>query len=181
MTDEEIALSIQQGNSEALAELAERHYGLLMGYLYRVLNGDRQQAEDLVQETFMKVAREIEHYSYPRPFKPWLYAIALNLARNHYRNGNQRAAARNDVPDKLPDGAEPIETEVMRRGEAEQMMALLRKLPDQQREAIVLRYLEEFSQAEIAEVLNVPVGTVKSRVSLGLSRLRTLMQENDKR
>lgn len=180
MTDEEIALSIQQGNSEALAYLVERHHGRLIGYLYLLLGGDRTQAEDLTQEAFLRALRAIGHYTYPRPFKPWLYAIAVNLAHNHHDRAKTRGMVAGDnVLETLPDEADSVEAMVAQDGEIERMIVLLGRLPLQQRETVILRYVEGLSQAEIAEVLNVPVGTVKSRISLGLSRMRTLMQEVD--
>jgi RNA polymerase sigma-70 factor (ECF subfamily) len=180
VTDEEIALSVQQGDSEALAYLVERHQSRLIGYLYLMLGGDRRQAEDLTQEAFLRAMRAIESYTYPRPFKPWLYAIAINLAHNHHNRAETRyPTAGDDVLDGLQDEADPVETKVAQHGEIDRMLTLLGKLPVQQHEAVILRYVEGLSLAEIGEVLHVPVGTVKSRISLGLSRLRALMQENN--
>jgi RNA polymerase sigma-70 factor, ECF subfamily len=181
VTDEEIALSVQQGDSEALAYLVERHYSRLVGYLYLMLGGDRPQAEDLSQEAFTRAFRAIESYNYPRPFKPWLYSIAVNLAHNYHNRAERHYVTVGDaVLDGLPDDIDPVEVTVARRDEVEQMLMLLGSLPVKQREAVILRYVEGLSLAEIADVLQVPVGTVKSRISIGLSRLKTLMQEDDK-
>jgi RNA polymerase sigma-70 factor (ECF subfamily) len=87
--------------------------------------------------------------------------------------------AGDNVLEALPDETDSVEAMVAQDGEIERMIVLLGRLPLQQRETVILRYVEGLSQAEIAEVLNVPVGTVKSRISLGLSRMRTLMQEVD--
>ena len=73
-----------------LDTLVDRHYDALIGYLYRLLYGDRALAEDMAQETFLRVLRGIKQYSYPRPFKAWLYAIATNLARDHYSRADTR-------------------------------------------------------------------------------------------
>jgi len=178
--DEEIALSVQQGNTEALARLVERHHSRLVGYLYLMLGGNRLQAEDLTQEAFMKAILAIGSYTYPRPFKPWLYSIAVNLVHNYHNRAEGRyPTAGNDVLDGLPDEDDSVEEKVAKHREIEQMLTLLGRLPVLQREAVILRYVEGLSLAELAEVLNVPVGTIKSRISVGLSRLRTLMQEND--
>ncbi|HVO41751.1 MAG TPA: RNA polymerase sigma factor [Aggregatilineales bacterium] len=82
LTDEQLASHIKKGDGSALAALVERHHGLLLGYLYRMTDGNRALAEDLVQEAFIHVLKGIAGYTYPRPFKPWLYAIATNLARS---------------------------------------------------------------------------------------------------
>lgn len=180
MTDEEIALSVQQGNIEALAYLVERHHSCLVGYLYLMLGGDRPQAEDLAQEAFLKVIRAMASYTYPRPFKPWLYAIAANLARNYLNATARRYSVAEDAAlEVLPDDGEAVETQVVRSREIEQVLKLLGRLPLGQRETIILRYVEGLSLAEIADMLNVPIGTVKSRLSFGLSWLRTVMQEDD--
>ena len=180
MNDEEIALSLQQGNSEALAHLIERHHSRLVGYLYLMLDGDRPQAEDFAQEAFLKMVQAIAKYTYPRPFKPWLYAIAVNLVRNYHARAERRQTSIDENGfDKMPDGAGAMEEDISRQGDIEHMLRLLRRLSAPQREAILLRYVEGLSLAEIAELQDVPVGTVKSRISTGLSMLRTLMQKED--
>jgi RNA polymerase sigma-70 factor (ECF subfamily) len=82
------------------------------------------------------------------------------------------------VLESVADEADSVEAKVAERREIERMLTLLDKLPALQREAVLLRYVEGLSLAELAEVMDTPVGTIKSRISVGLSRLRTLMQEN---
>lgn len=175
-TDEALALGIQRGDRQALAALVQRHHYALVGYLYRMTStthgGDRALAEDLAQEAFLRVLRSIRLYVYPRPFKAWLYALATNLARDHYK----RAETRHTLPiadtltQQLAD--DQPEDNFLAQDETQQVIAALATLPDHQREAVVLRYYQNLSHAEIAEALNIPVGTVKSRLSLSLSRLR---------
>ena len=180
MNDEEYALSMQQGNSEALAYLVERHHSRLVGYLYLMLGGDRPQAEDFAQEAFLKVVQAIARYTYPRPFKPWLYAIAVNLVRNYHARADQRQTRIDGSGlEKMPDKADAIEDDISHRRDIEEMLLLLARLPALQREAILLRYVEGLPLAEIAELLGVPEGTVKSRISVGLSTLRSLMLRDD--
>jgi len=178
-TDESLALGVQQGKRDKLAMLVERHHSPLLGYLYRMTNGNRVLAEDLVQETFLRLLRSIGQYHYPRPFKPWLYAIAGNLARDHYKRADTR---RSDlVSDEMLNRIVNHESVVPLDGvladeEAREVAAALATLPDHQRETIILRYYQELSLAEIAETLHIPVGTVKSRLSLGLRRLKTSLE-----
>lgn len=145
-----------------------------MGYLYRLTYGDRSLAQDLAQETFLRVLRGIGGYAYPRPFKAWLYAIATNLARNHYTSADQR---RTDNPDgdDLPDDAH-IDAWMDARDEQAAVIAALRDLPDLHREVIILAYYQSLSLNEIAEALHIPLGTVKSRLSNGVARLREKMK-----
>jgi RNA polymerase sigma-70 factor, ECF subfamily len=176
ISDEELALQVQQGKREAWTMLIERHYEALLNYLYR-MSGQRATADDGAQETFVRVWQRISLYTYPRPFRPWLYTIATNLARNTLSSADQRhtqsAAAEADYADPLP---QP-EDAVLAQDSAQQVLNALNQLPSHQREVVVLFYYHEMPQAEIADVLGIPVGTVKSRLSLGIKRLREMMGE----
>ena len=178
LTDEAIALRVQQGRTDELMTLMDRHYSPLLGYLYRLTGGDRPLAEDLAQETFLRVLRGIGGYQAARPFKPWLYAIATNAARNHYNLADTRYTT--DAPD---DDAEQIDLDAPQPEAAAQssddarvVLAALKRLPDHQRIVVILFYYQELSQAEISETLGIPVGTVKSRLSLGVRRLREILE-----
>jgi len=179
-SDEELALEIQCGNREALTLLVEHYHAPIMGFLYRLAGGDRSLAEDLVQETFLRALKSIRQYRYPRPFKPWLYAIALNLARDHYKKAETRHVY------ELPEGFEAASSasadgDLSGEEESGRVAAAVLELPRQQREAIILRYCQCLSLLEIAGVLQVPVGTVKSRICLGLKRLRACLNEAENR
>ncbi len=180
-TDETLALAISQGDRGALAALVERHHSPLLGFLDRMMGGDRALAEDLVQETFLRLLRTIWQYQYPRPFKPWLYMIATNLARDHYKCADTQQT---DTLIERQLDAEPfidhqpaqLEDDIFADAEAQQVAGALLTLPSAQREVVILRYYQELSLAEIAEALNLPVGTVKSRLSVGLRRLRDVLE-----
>lgn len=177
ITDEELALQLQRGQRAALATLVERHYDALLGYLYRMMSGNRTLAEDLVQETFLRVLSAAGQYQHPRPFKPWLYAIATNLARNHYK----RADTRRTVPADEDSLDQPIdetpEAALLASDEAAAVIAALASLPDEQREVIVLYYYQSLEGPEIASALGIPLGTVRSRLAAGVRRLRQWMEE----
>ncbi len=177
-TDEDLALGIKQGDGDSLRLLVERHHSPLLGFLYRMTGGDRALAEDMVQEAFLRVLRTIGQYQHPRPFKPWLYAIATNLIRDHYRRSETRhtvAASEQALRQIEAPGA--VEDGLQEEDEAREIAAALLALPDLQREVVVLRYYQELSLAEIAALLDIPVGTVKSRLSIGLHRLREVLEK----
>jgi RNA polymerase sigma-70 factor (ECF subfamily) len=180
-TDEELARGVQRGSRRDLASLVERHHGPLLGFLYRMCGGDRALAEDLTQETFLRVLRAIRQYHYPRPFKPWLYAIATNAARDHFKLAEIRhadsEADNSSVWDAAADPSTGPEASALIGDEAQQVVVAVSALPMHQREAVILRYYQDLSLAEIADTLGVPVGTVKSRISLGLKRLRSLLKD----
>jgi RNA polymerase sigma-70 factor, ECF subfamily len=177
--DERLALRIQQGEQVALAALVERHHHRLIGFLYRLTGGDRALAEDLAQESFLRVLRSIGQYRYPRPFKAWLYAIATNIARDHYKSAESRRTTNTDDSNQelLPQYSEQPEETLLDWDEGQRVAAAITALPDHQREVVILRYYQELSLAEIAEALEIPVGTVKSRLSIGLMRLKNLLDE----
>lgn len=174
--DEKLALDVQRGKQAALAQLIKRHHNPLMGYLFRMTSGDRQLAEDLVQETFLRMLRGIDRYTYPRPFKPWLYAIATNLARDHYKAADFRLAA--DIDENLWHDTSPEEI-ALASDEVHTVIRALATMPDFQREVIVLRFYQALSLAEIADALDIPIGTVKSRLSMGIKRLRDVLHTSD--
>ncbi|HEY7414910.1 MAG TPA: RNA polymerase sigma factor, partial [Ktedonobacteraceae bacterium] len=92
-SDEQLMAAVMAGDQVALAALVTRHHGSLHGYLYRLVGGNRQLAEDLVQETLLHVLKQ-HTYQADRPFKPWLYAIATNLARDTFKSAAVRKARR---------------------------------------------------------------------------------------
>lgn len=174
-TDEQLALGLQRGDSTCLTPLVERYHSPLLGFLYRMCGGDRALAEDLVQETFFRFIRSIGKYRHPRPFKPWLYTIAVNLARDHYKSADSRHT------DSMTEAFEvateaALDEPLFSADEARLVATALAALPHHQRETVILRYYQDLSLNEIAEILHIPTGTVKSRLSLGLNRLRELLE-----
>jgi RNA polymerase sigma-70 factor (ECF subfamily) len=177
VTDEQLARRVQRGHTSDLALLVERHHSPLLGFLYRLTGGDRALAEDLTQETFLRALRSIRQYQTSRPFKPWLYAIAVNVARDHFKRAETRHAVTltDDELLALPD---PIDLDETIEFDGPRLIAAMMALPVRQREAIILRYDQDLSLAEIAAVLSIPIGTVKSRLSLGLRRLRQQLKDD---
>lgn len=180
LSDEALALGVQQGQQQDLVSLVERHHDALIGYVYRLTGGNRLLSEDLVQEAFLRVWRGIGSYQYPRPFKAWLYAIATNLVRNHMKQADTRRtqSADDDILDLMSEPTASMEEGLVQTEAAHDVLALLQTLPDHQREVIVLRYYRELPLDQIAEVLGIPLGTVKSRLSLGLRRLRHALEDS---
>jgi RNA polymerase sigma-70 factor (ECF subfamily) len=176
--DEELARRVQYGHNAELASLVERHHSPLLGFLYRLTGGDRSLAEDLTQEAFLRALRSIRQYQPARPFKPWLYAIAINVARDHFKRADTRyAAALTD--EEFTSLADPIELDESIADDSQRVAAAIRALPVHQRETLILRYYQDLSLAEIAEVLAIPIGTVKSRLSLGLRQLRLWLKDDE--
>lgn len=176
-SDEVLAKGVQQGNQADMTELFNRYYQAILGYLFRMCSGRQSLAEDMVQETFLRCIRKISLYDSERPFKAWLYTIATNIARNHYQKADTRYAENPAEETDFEDENSQLELNLLQVEAAENIIAALETLPDHQREVIILFYYEEMPQKEIAAVLNIPIGTVKSRLSLGLRRLRSMIKE----
>src|ERR1051326_2755469 len=96
LRDEQVMAAVMAGDQVAFAALGTRHHAPLLGYLYRLVGGDRQLAEDLVQETLLHVLRQ-RTCPVDRPFKPWLYMIATNLARDHFKSAAVRQRWRREI------------------------------------------------------------------------------------
>lgn len=173
-TNEELFREWQSGKAGALATLVQRHHAPLVAYLYRLL-GDAQQAQDLAQETFFRLVRNARSYRYPSPFLPWFYSIARNLALNYRDSAYHRYVdLQADLPETLID-ADP-QARVERQELQADLLNALAHLSLEQREVLSLRFGQEFSVKETAEILDVPIGTVKSRTFSALRLLRTYLE-----
>lgn len=170
-SDEDLFREWQQGSAGALEALVRRHHAPLLAHLAR-LTADPHLAEDLTQETFVRLVREAQSYHYPRPFMPWLYAIARNLVRNHWQSAYHRHVQSGTETIEMP-GSDPDPSEWLERIERrEGMQAALAHLSFEHREVLSLRFGQEMSVEETAAALGVQPGTVKSRTFNALRRLR---------
>ena len=176
LSDEQLMRSMLGGETRALSVLVERHYGPLLGYLYRFLGGNRPLAEDIVQETFLRVLQR-GSYQAGRPFKPWLYAIAINLGRDYFKSARVRrdVAQDEEILEGIYDTAPGPEEAVLSDEQGRSVAAALGQLGEEYRVTLILRFYNGLSLQEIAETLHIPLGTVKSRLSIGTHRLRALL------
>ena len=166
-SDEELMAQLQAGDERALAQLMQRYQGPLYGFLSRRVGS---AAEDIFQETWIRIVRARERFDTERRFAAWLYQIANNLCRDRYRrvDAMRRAVDSFRVEDETlrePETAPEV-------GEGEAMRARVLALPDRLREVLVLRYYEDMGEEEMARVLNVPRGTIKSRLHAAVKALR---------
>ncbi len=178
--DEHLARAAQAGDRESLALLVTRWEGPLFRFVYRLV-GQREDARDICQETFLRVVREARRFRPGARFSTWMYQIALNLCRDHLRrkrrwahviaeeSGEWDGARRGDAP--AADAGDPVETLDRERLRTAVMRALA-TLPAEQREVLILKEYEGLKFREIAAILGCPESTVKSRLYHGLLRLR---------
>jgi RNA polymerase sigma-70 factor, ECF subfamily len=178
-----IARGLRERDMQLVADLVERCQHRLVRYLL-YLTGRREYAEDLAQETWIRVLQRGGQYNGRQPFDPWLFAIARNLAIDYLRKkqkGVQTASLPNDRDAILllpTPGPSPFEA-AARSEDAIRLAGQLQILPPLYREALLLRFQEELSLPEIAQVLGAPVTTVTSRIYRGLAALRSAFEEGD--
>jgi RNA polymerase sigma-70 factor (ECF subfamily) len=176
LSDEAVVALVARSDGEALAELYDRFGRVAYGLALRVLR-DERLAEDAVQEGFLAAWRNADRFMPERAnAAAWLLTLVHRRAVDLVRREERRRA------DPLPASAatapqDSAEQDAWLRFERERVQAALRKLPDQQREALELAYYGGFTQSELAERLGLPLGTIKSRMFTGLRRLRDLLAE----
>ncbi len=179
MSDEALLSSSLEGNLVAFDLLVDRYYDRLYGYLIRFLK-DSDTAEDLLQETFLRVWRKRAEFKNIASFSTWIYTIAGNLARSEWRRRKRWRMLRigpsrneEEAAIELPDAGIGPDLIVENRVAIEELTKEVHKLPDRYREVVILRDIQGMTYEEIAGIVQVPVGTVKSRLNRG----RLILQE----
>jgi RNA polymerase sigma-70 factor (ECF subfamily) len=182
-SDDDLLEAIQRREEAALAALYDRYGRLAFALALRML-GERGAAEDVVQDAFLKVWRYADRYQQGRgSAQPWLMAIVHNVAvdRRRGRSGRAMSELSLDATNEYTGWQAPAQDDpflaAAHRIDAERIRAALSSLPPEQREAIDLAYFGGMSHHEIAERTGQPIGTVKSRLRLGLRRLREALSE----
>jgi RNA polymerase sigma factor (sigma-70 family) len=161
-SDEVLLRRVGRGDAEALTALYQRHANGLFGFLLR-LAGDRMLAEEILQDTLMAVWRGADGFAGRSQVRTWLYGIARRQAHNRLRVTRPVEAALDDVAEPQLAGPGPEEL-ALASLERDRVLAAVDRLSLVHREVVMLTFAADLSQAEIAEVLGVAVGTVKSRL-----------------
>jgi RNA polymerase sigma-70 factor, ECF subfamily len=174
LDDSAVVARFLEGEKRAFNELVERYQGRLLNFVYRT-TGDRERAEDLVQETFIRVYRHIHRFDQSKKFSTWIYTIASNLAKNELRNRSRNPLVLFQTIKKNWTADErPLEWEdntyrpddLFRKRHLKQLVdSVVEELPVHHREVFVLREMEGKTYEEIAEITGCNLGTVKSRLN----------------
>jgi RNA polymerase sigma-70 factor, ECF subfamily len=168
------AARVADGDQEALRELYARYGQLVYGMTYRITN-DAQMAEEATQDTFVALWRRAGNFDPDRgKLTTWLFVVARNRAIELVRARGRRPEPREEV-EPVGAVADPADL-IAIADEAERIAEALAELPESQLSVLRMAYFEGLSQAEIAERLDEPLGTVKSRTRLGLNRMRALLE-----
>src|SRR5687768_12893085 len=174
MDDSQVVSSFLAGEERAFQELVDRYQTRLLNFVFRTI-GDREKAEDLVQEVYIRVYRHLHRFDRSKKFSTWIYTIASNLAKNELRNRSRNPLVLfQTIKASWQDEERPLQFEdhtarpddlYRKRHLRELVEQSVAKLPEHHREVFVLRELEGKSYEEIAEITNCNLGTVKSRLN----------------
>lgn len=183
LTDEELILEFQSnGNERAFEVLVQRFKNPLTNYVYRFL-GDYDSCVDVVQDTFVKVYRYKDNYSSLAKFSTWIYTIAGNLARTEYQRKRRRnffsinSFGEEEKSFDIPDNTYRPDVQTDMKIKSEIIQKALLKVKDSYREAVILRDVQELSYEEIAEIMQIEIGTVKSRINRGRAELQKYLKD----
>ena len=171
--EDELALvdRLLSGDPRAIDEAVDTYSKPLFAFILRTVD-DQASAEDIYQETWIRVVRHIGGFRRESKFSTWLFQIALNLCRSAMRRGmNREFIPLEDAPDLAQDP--DVDAESLIR--AQQVRKMVASLPEKMREVVVLRYYNDKNEQEIAEILDCPLGTVKSRLHRAAIFLRQKM------
>ena len=169
-TDEELIARFQEGDEQAYTELVNRYRDKLITFVYRFVN-EFEKAEDIVQDTMLKLYTHKHYYRNIAKFSTWIYTIAGNLAKTELRKRGTRKEIRisqmgpedrdYELPSVAPDTDEVAQSEYIEK----KIQAAIQKLPLHFRTVTILRDIQELSYEEISKIVDVPLGTVKSRIN----------------
>ena len=186
LTDEQLIKKFQRGDVGAYNQIVYRYKDRLLNFIYRFLN-DLDRSEDLVQDTLLKLYTHKDSYKEIAKFSTWLYTIAANLARTELRKIKRRKTF--SVTELSHDDREfiikstdagPGEENFSQNFEKNVQRALA-ELPDDFKTIIILRDIQELSYDEISKIVEVPLGTVKSRINRGRVKLQQLLKKKGER
>ena len=181
-TDEELIASFQNGNEQAYIELVRRYRDRLITFVFRFV-GDMELSEDIVQDTMVKVYTHKHYYKEIAKFSTWIYTIAGNLAKTELRKRKRRKVTllsqMNTDDRKYEIPSTELQSEDIVQGEyAERyIQKAILQLPLHFRTVVILRDIQELSYEEISKIVNVPLGTVKSRINRARLQLQQTLKE----
>ncbi len=183
-SDEELMIKCSKGDRKAFDILFQRYQNRLLNFIYRVV-GDEHLAEDLFQETLIRVIKAAPSYKPLARFSTWLYQIALNVCKDELRKKKRRWMIDNPAPESghweaISSHPVSLEQEVEEREQLGVLRRAIDSLSLEHRMVLVMREYEGLSYEEIASLLDIPVGTVKSRMHYALQRVRNYVVRRER-
>lgn len=174
-TDKDLMELIQAGDNKAFEELVRRYQDRLLNFVGRIVV-DQETAEELIQETFLRIYNQRKSYTPTFAVSTWIYTIALNLARSELRKRKLRKFISLDYMKEENEIEIPDKANLTVEALAPILQKAIEKLPEDYKEAFILCDIQRMPYQQIAEVLRVPVGTVKSRINRARAMLRDILK-----
>jgi RNA polymerase sigma-70 factor (ECF subfamily) len=181
LADEDLMALVHDGDARAFEIVYDRHCGAAFSLAYRMC-GRRAVAEDVLQEAFLSLWRSGSRYDRTRgSVRNWILRIVHNRAVDALRRGivRERDLYHEDGIIERQAGVERTEEQTLQREQTREVQGVLRELPEEQSRIIELAYFGGFTHTEIASMLQLPIGTVKGRIRLGLAKLRVALADGD--
>lgn len=176
LTDEDCLARIAQGDQEAFGVLYERYVGRIYNYIY-YRTGDSAEAEDLTAKVFLRAMRHIINYrDIGLPFSAWLYRIAHNLVANWHRDNSRRREIALDDTFSMVHLAEHPESELVDREQSERLIHIIKQLPAERQQLVILKFVEHLSNSEIGVIMGRSEGAIKSLYHRTLLALRNELE-----
>lgn len=175
-SDEQLMQRASRGNDRAFEELYNRHARRLQGFFVRRL-GDQELAADLMHDTFLRLYDARERYRVGQSFRPWLYTIAYNLIKNHYRQSNQALQSLEGIIDNDADVEVELDAAILH----DALRDVLQRLPEPYAMLFSLHYEEELTIPQIAQITSLPEGTVKSRLHKTMNIIKQNLKQYESR
>jgi RNA polymerase sigma-70 factor, ECF subfamily len=179
LTDEKLIARFQDGDINAYNELVDRYKDRLLNFVFRYFN-NREQAEDVVQDTMIKLYTHASYYKNIAKFSTWIFTIAKNNALTELRKNKRKQTdsmwTNDGKPIDIELKDESLEQTVYNKIAVEELNKYLDEIPENFRIAVVLRDFQELSYEEISKILEIPIGTIKSRINRGRIQLSEKMK-----
>ena len=175
-TDEKLIKEILKGNESAMEILVKRHYELVHSYIYRATN-DHNIAYDITQEVFIKMMKNIDKYNLGNgKFRNWILKIAVNATKDYFKSNTykQRSEICDIENNQIGDKSNVIDI-ISKKEESIKIKEAIKKLPNRQREAILLKYYNDLKIKEISNITGDNENTIKSRLFNGIKNLKKLL------
>ncbi|PWH86362.1 RNA polymerase sigma factor [Brumimicrobium oceani] len=177
-SDEHLVRLMSKGDERAFDEVYQRYGSKLAYYFTRKLKHDKEKGEDFMHDLFAKLIDRPELFDPNRSFKTWIYSVANNMCINEYKKMAVRSNTNNGISSELQVSAnnQPIEEQLNEKNFSSDLAKSLSKLDEKHREVFVMRHMDGFSVKEVAEVMGINEGTVKSRLFYATKKIAGVLQ-----
>lgn len=180
ISDDDLVQAMAMGDQAAFEAFVHRYHGPLYGYLERMLQ-QRSTAEDMVQELFIRLIRQLQTGGPPRQIRAWMYRVASNLCRDYWRSASYRKEQQMADPPDRKDVSASVTDFYERQETRKEILEQLNRLSDIQRTVVILRFYQDLRLKDIAEILEIPLSTAKTHLYTAMNRLKKGFDQTGRR